>query len=122
MPSQDKRRRTRVSFQTLVTLVGPDQTLPGLATRDISLKGLFAITPASWPEGSPVAIRLLLAGLEEASQPRLAGRVARVGRDGLAIEFTELDPDGFTHLHKIVSYNSDDPDRIDREIGQGPVF
>jgi len=73
-------------------------------------------------EGSPVAIRLLLAGLEEASQPRLAGRVARVGRDGLAIEFTELDPDGFTHLHKIVSYNSDDPDRIDREIGQGPVF
>lgn len=122
MTGQDKRRRTRVSFQTLVTLIGPDQTLAGLATRDINLKGLFAVTPASWPEGSPVAIRLHLAGLEESSEPRLAGRVARVGRDGLAVEFTELDPDGFTHLRKIVSYNSDDPDAIDREIGQGPVF
>jgi hypothetical protein len=78
MPGQEQRRRTRVSFQTLMTLIGPAQTL--------------------------------------------AGRVARLDRDGLGIEFSEIALDSFMHLHKIVSYNSDDPNRNDREIGQRPVF
>jgi hypothetical protein len=48
--------------------------------------------------------------------------VARLDRDGLGIEFSEIALDSFMHLHKIVSYNSDDPNRNDREIGQRPVF
>ena len=118
MPDQKTRRRSRVPFQVLVTLVGSDQILTDLHLRDISLKGLFACTLVSWPEGTPVTICFHLPGLEEALQPRLRGRVVRSDHDGLGIEFTEMDPDSFMHLHKIVSYNSDDPDRIDQEIGR----
>jgi len=37
--------------------------------------------------------------------------------DGLAIAFTETEPDSFRHLQNLVLYNSDNADQVEDEFG-----
>lgn len=65
---------------------------------DISYRGLMFLTERRLPVGKPV--RIVLIPDDAASPPRInaGGYIARLNDDGVAVKFTEIDPDGMQYL------------------------
>ncbi len=84
--------------------------------RDISIKGVFLATDTLAPIGSTCQVLLLLEGGAESIRAEAQGKVVRSDAAGIAIEFTETDPDSLAHLHKLVLYNAPDTDKAEQEI------
>jgi hypothetical protein len=112
----DQRKRTRVSFTTSVSLSNADVDLPGLATKDLSLKGLYVVTDKLLPIDTFVDVTLDLSGTTSRVSLYMKGKVARVDSHGMGIDFTEIDMDSFHHLRNIVLYNAGDPADVDNEL------
>lgn len=122
----NRRARTRVAGHFVAALDIGGQRL-ACETEDLSLKGMRCKTlePID-PERLPLAgndadaacrVFLSLAGgptLEiEATFVRA---VCDDGCQGLALTFTGMDPDAYTHLKNIVRYNTQgDPDAVEDE-------
>ncbi|MEW5723840.1 MAG: ATP-binding protein [Thermodesulfobacteriota bacterium] len=113
---KEQRKRTRVNFKALVTLAAGREKLVGLATRDLSLKGLFVETDRKLPVETPVDVSLELSGTTSLVSLAMKGKVARVDAAGMGIDFTEIDLDSFYHLRNIVLYNAGDPSGVDDEL------
>ena len=120
--TEDQRKRTRVNFTTEVTLNFDNKEYSGLRSRDLSLKGLFVETGLSFPEGALVDVILSLSGSSSKVELKIKARVARVGSDGIGLDFTEIDLDSFFHLRNIVLYNSGEPADVDNELAAKPAF
>jgi PilZ domain len=112
----ERRGFTRVPFRVEVTLKGDHATVVSADVGDVSLSGLYAACAGRLPPGSRCEVLLVLGG--PASEVRLAlrGRVARVDRGGLAVEFLGMGLDAFYHLRNLVMFNSDDQARVEREF------
>lgn len=119
---ENKRKRTRVEFQTLVTLKAGDKKLEGLESRDISLKGLYVDSKDKFPLDTLVDISLSLSGTTSSLSLTMEGRVVRVGDEGMGVDFTQIDMDSFFHLRNLVSYNSGDFAEVDSELAGKPGF
>lgn len=118
----EQRRRTRVNFETKVKLVAGQQTFTQLASKDLSMKGIFVETNAQLPLGTAVDITIELLGTTSNVALWMKGRVARSTPEGLGLDFTEVDLDSFFHLRNIVMYNSGDPGDVDSELATRPAF
>ena len=116
------RRRTRARFKALVTLIGPEETLAQLSTSDLSLNSLYVESEIIWDVGTRMGIRLQLAGTSSDLTLNMQGKVVRAEKEGMAIEFSEIEMDSFFHLRNIVALNSGDAEKIDREIVTKPVY
>ncbi len=77
------------------------------------MKGMFFHTRCEIADDEPVEITIPLSGSEISIH--LKGKPVRRNEAGVAIQFSEIDLDSFTHLKNIVSYNSDNPDFIEDE-------
>lgn len=119
---ENHRKRTRVNFKTSVNLKTDTLNLKGLATKNLSLKGLFIETDEKPPIGTAAEIKLELVGSSSLVELTMKGLIARHGKDGLAVDFTEIDIDSFYHLRHIVMYNADEPSGIDSEMATKPAF
>ncbi|MBF0527660.1 MAG: PilZ domain-containing protein [Deltaproteobacteria bacterium] len=118
----NQRRRTRVPFETTVKIVAGEQVLDNLASRDLSMKGMFLETETTLPLDTPVDITVELTGATSEVALRMKGRVVRVSPHGMGIDFTEVDLDSFFHLRNIVMYNAGDPGDVDSELATRPAF
>ncbi len=112
----EKRRNTRVSFQTSVDLECGGKVFSGCESRDLSLKGVFLAGVGGVEPGSACELTIRLSGGSSDLSFRLKGEAVRVDADGVGIIFTEIDLDSFYHLRNIVYYNSGDPDRLAEEF------
>ncbi|MBW2622478.1 MAG: PilZ domain-containing protein [Deltaproteobacteria bacterium] len=122
MTLSENRRRTRVRFNTLATLIGPEGTLTRLVTSDISLNSLHVESEVIWDPGTRMEILLHLTGASSNLSLRMEGRVIRAEQEGMAIEFSKIDIDSFFHLRNIISLNSGEPEKIDRELATESVY
>ena len=122
MAQDNMRRRTRVAFNTLVTINSAEGALVDLSSRDISLKGVFVLTKTLWPVDTPVDIKILLTGSTSKLLLSMKGIIKRREPDGMGVDFTEVDIDSFAHLRNIVSYNTGDTEVVDEEISEKPAF
>ncbi|MFH1135898.1 MAG: ATP-binding protein [Pseudomonadota bacterium] len=120
--SENQRKRTRVNFKTEVALRVEQEEYSGLKSRDLSLKGIFVETNQVIPEGTAVDLVLSLSGSSSKVELKIKARVARVGPDGLGLDFTEIDLDSFFHLRNIILYNSGQPADVDNELAAKPAF
>ena len=118
----EQRKRTRVDFVTTVTLIAGDRELKKMASTNLSLKGLYVKTKERLPPDTPVDVRLELSGASSRVLLKMRGKVARIDKGGMGVDFTEVDLDSFYHLRNIVLYNSDDPSIVDDEIATKPAF
>lgn len=112
----DRRRFTRVPFRIEVTLRGDHLTVVSADVRDLSLNGLYAAAAARLPPGSDCEVLLSLGGPDSRVSLTMRGRVTRVDRGGLAVEFVGMRLDSFDHLRNLVRYNSADHARIEEEF------
>ena len=114
----ERRKKTRVAFQTVVELTVEGRPVSVKSSSDISLKGLFVETGAGLALGTPCQVTIRLAGYDENLTLHIEGEVARCQEDGLGIRFTSMDPDTFFHLRNIVLYNAADPDEVEAELAR----
>ena len=112
--SGNAREFTRVPLQILVRVVGESGACEEGVARDLSLRGVYLSGADTLVVGERCEVELELGGGEVTV--RAYGRVARVERAGIAIEFTELPLDALDHLRKLVLYNAEDPDEVEREF------
>ncbi|MDY6851095.1 MAG: PilZ domain-containing protein, partial [Thermodesulfobacteriota bacterium] len=119
---ENKRKRTRVDFQTSVKLKAGGKELEGLESRDISLKGLYVDSKDKFSLDTLVEISLDLSGTTSSLSLSMEGRVARVDDKGMGVDFTRIDMDSFFHLRNLVSYNFGDFAEVDSELAGKPGF
>ena len=112
----ERRRRTRVLFETQVELKAGNRVIQSSTSRDISQKGVFVVTGNQLPEGTDCQVTLRLLGASSDLTLKAEGRVARLTAEGMGIEFTALDVDSFVHLRNVLMYNADDPEALIDEI------
>lgn len=109
----EHRSHSRVEWGDRATLT-TDQGAASGAVLDISLNGILLAVDQPLAPGDTCEVRIPLG--DEAEQVITAeGRVVRRDDSGLAIHFEAMELDSATHLRRLVTYNSDDPDRIERE-------
>lgn len=113
----DKRKRTRVHFETQVILkTDVSEIKLGANSSDISMKGMFISTDEKIPAGTPCNIEIVLSGTTSKLALNIKGMIARQDKDGLGIAFDSMDVDSYFHLKNIVMYNASDPDAIEKEM------
>lgn len=112
MPKDERRKSTRVFFQTLANLHFADAEFSGCETSDLSIKGVFVPGISGRKIGDRCAVELQLSGASHEISLNMQGEVVRVEAKGLGIKFSEIDLDSFYHLKNIVYYNSENPDEL----------
>lgn len=110
----EKRKHRRVLFKSEAIVRSGESTILG-TIDNLSMKGMFLTTGDKLLGSDILYIEILLTGSSSKLEIRLKGRKVRQTNSGVAIEFTEMDLDSFTHLRNLVAYNSDDADAITDE-------
>ena len=110
-----QRKATRVIFKSEGEITFNDITIKG-QIENLSLRGMFLKTSAKIDTNTNVDTKIYLSGTESDLSIKLKGIVTRLDKNGLAIQFDEMELDSFVHLKNIVSYNEGDADKIMREF------
>jgi hypothetical protein len=84
--------------------------------ENLSMSGMFLITEERLPEGEPVEITIVLSGTSPELFVGFTGKVSREAGNGIAFFFEKIDLDSYTHLKNIIAYNSDDAEKVMKEI------
>ncbi len=116
MDKQDRRRNTRVGFETTADLQFVDREYKRCKTQDLSIKGVLVSDVPDRMVGETCRMQLLLAGATSELSLRMEAEVVRVEGADVALHFKEIDLDSFYHLKNIVYYNTSDPDVLEAEF------
>ncbi len=122
METKELRQRTRVSFSVQVEIARTGGEFRPMRSRDVSLRGLYAYTDEAFDLGEACDVRIKLLKDDDAGTITVKGVVVRSDRDGVGIQFTEINADGFYHLKNILYYSTGDPDKIDQEVVFSSAF
>jgi hypothetical protein len=127
MSNQHDERRgfVRVPFNTEVVLTAGDWSLRVGSGIDISMSGLHLTGLDRTDAGRPLpgtscraSIHLQAAGHRALIEAE--GRIIRSGPGELALEFIEIELDGYQHLRQLILNNTDDPDRAEKQFNEHP--
>lgn len=114
---EEKRKKTRVHFETHVVIKTRDSEIRAEAdSEDISIKGVFVKTQDKIPEGTPCDLEILLTGSSTRLALTIKGTITRQEKNGLAIGFESMDLDSFMHLKNVILYNATDPEEVEKEM------
>lgn len=111
--TKEKRRTTRVKFHTSVDLKFADKLYEQCEILDLSVKGVFVLGVTNCEPGQECEVTLQLSGTSSELKLKMKAKVVRVTKDGIGLNFHEVDLDSFSHLKYIVYYNSENPDLLD---------
>lgn len=116
MENHEKRKNTRVAFQTFADLQFAAQSYSKCETANLSIKGVSVLGITGHQVGEKCKLALALSGSTSELRLEMKGEIVRVEENSVALHFTEIDLDSFYHLKNIVYYNSEDPDSIRSEF------
>lgn len=122
METKELRQRTRVDFSVKVEIARTGKEFKPMDSRDVSLRGLYVFTENPYELGDACDIRIKLLTAEDEGNIAVKGRVVRIDNEGMGIQFTEIDADGFYHLKNILYYRTGNPDKIDEEMAGISAF
>jgi len=109
----DHRRYSRVKWGDRASISTEQGSAEG-RVLDISLNGVLVAAELPLDRGEACEVRIPLG--DDPEQTIVAeGRVVRRDESGLAIHFEAMELDSAAHLRNLVTYNSDEPGRIERE-------
>ncbi len=113
----ERRRRTRVrtAHEALLSADGAEFAV---RIQDLSLKGARTGPVPELAAGRECGFSLRLA---EDLAISARARIIRSDADGLALDFTSVDQDGFPHLLRLVQLHYGDAEAIERELSE-PAF
>lgn len=100
-----QRRFPRIQLDSKVFLRTPTMSFSA-DSMNFTLQGIFIKTREKIAEGTPVEVDLTIPCSTRSPNMKLKGAVTRVESSGLAIEFTQMDPEIFQCLKNIVQRRS----------------
>jgi len=109
---KERRRRTRVPVHFEVTFGAADAPIK-VETENISLNGMLCKPDERLRAGDEGEIRIVLSP-EVVIVAR--SKIVRSDAEGMAIAFADVEQESFFHLKKLVQYNTEDADVIDKEL------
>ena len=112
---QNNRKRIRVNLNSKIKISSPQESSDTMKIDNISHKGtaLKGYFPA--PEGTKCNLELMLPG-EETTVLKIYGTIVRNCDGKLAIEFSAIENDSFSHFRNLIMYHADDPQAIEFEF------
>jgi hypothetical protein len=114
---QDRRKRTRVPIH-----IGVSVSLKGeeikLQTFNISLTGILCTSHALFQKDDLCKVIITL---NKDFHISIDSKILRVEQQESAISFISMDDESFSHLKKLMQYNTGDAELIDKEL-QHPAF
>lgn len=115
----EKRNFSRIPFKIEAHFDYNGKNIRG-EVENLSLKGMLLKTDVR-PEVDtllPISIVLTEGKEEDDDSPALhiRGRVVRQTPEGIGVFFDEMDLESFSHLSKIIEYNSGDPEKVKNEL------
>lgn len=117
--AQDSRKFSRAFVGNRVEIALEDNVVVLGRLNDVSMGGLFVTGAPPLFVDDEYAVSILLQAAENTFiRVYTRGRITRVTEDGMAFRFIEIDENSLTHLHNLVMYNADDPDRV---VSESPV-
>lgn len=84
--------------------------------RNLSLNGAFIAIPESLPVGEYVDLKVFLSQDKPVIAIDLEGYVVRTDPEGIAVKFSKVDLDSFTHLRNVIALNSGNGDQVMTEL------
>ena len=114
--NQDRRKNTRVPFQTTADVWFSDKNYTHCETENLSVKGVSVLGISSHQIGEKCDLSLALSGSTSELKLTMKGEIVRVKENSIGLKFTEIDLDSFYHLKNIIYYNSENPDKIESEL------
>jgi hypothetical protein len=114
--ASNRREFTRVNISVAVELTPPGE--PKISGRgcNLSVKGVYVAGPRQLPASTKCPITIFLTGGGEPMSVRVTGRIVYADKEGMGIEFCEMDTDSFIHLQNLVLRNSLDPAKVEQEF------
>lgn len=112
----ERRKNTRVPFQTTADVTFGDRQYSNCATENLSIKGVSVLGITGHPIGETCTLSLALSGSTSQLRLTMKAEIVRSETDRIGLHFLEIDLDSFYHLKNIIYYNAKDPDTIEQEF------
>lgn len=112
----NRREFTRINISVAVELSPPGE--PKISGRgcNLSVKGVYVSGPRTLPASMECPITIFLTGGGEPMSVRVVGRIVYADKEGMGVEFCDMDTDSFINLQNLVLRNSLDPATVEREF------
>lgn len=116
----ENRRFSRISIRVNAELTLEDTCHAVEEISNLSMGGCLLPLSLDPETGTPCRLKIRLDGTDEKMAIVAEGQIIRTGPNGVAVQFTRIDPDSLFHLQNIIRYNAPDADLIDFELARHP--
>lgn len=111
----EKRKFTRIPFETEIRLSTADKSIRASRMRNVSLGGMLVVSEDTLPLNSLCQVEIDLIGPASLLRIRLEAEVVRLEPGAVAVNFTKMDMDSLVHLRHLITIHADCPEIIDHE-------
>jgi len=124
MRSEDEERRknSRNKLKQDSELDLPGRAVYRGATKNISFSGVYMYcqSPESISVGETGLFRINIRSGQETDSIIFKCLVIRTDHEGVGLQFTDIDLEGYQKFRRLMLYNSSDPDRLLAELDRSP--
>ena len=114
---KEQREFSRVSVAMRVQVTSGKKTIFSPQLKNVSMSGIFLISPEKLPAGSECQVAIFLEARENQERIEARGKVIRIDDAGMAIHFEEIiGPESYHHLRNLVLYNAPNAEKMEKEI------
>ena len=118
--TEEKRRFSRIVYRMEAEFTVPGKIYTVDRIANLSVGGCQLEIGEQLAVGTECSLRIVLNPADRRQNVEVNGEVVRSDGKKAGIKFIGIDPENLHHLHNILLYNADDPDRIEEEIGRHP--
>jgi hypothetical protein len=112
----NNREFTRVPAKVKVEIATREGVFFTEHTRNISMNGLYLECEHRLPPGTECRLRVFLGEDRNAACIGMLGQVSRVDDAGMAVEFKQIEVEGFEHLRNLVLMNTTQVQQVEEEF------
>ncbi len=110
---EEKRQNIRILFDADVEVRTEKGDIISNKTKNICLKAMYIYSDKKPEIGEVCDVKMFL---NKDIVLKFKAKVLRHDQEGFVVSFIATDLASISHLKNILSYNCDDPDRIEREL------
>ncbi len=116
-PESERRSFIRVPFSTKVEAEIGGSVIRSQGRVNVSMSGIrIAADDASFAPDTPCAVKIILSASDSNIIIEAKGSVIRCDPESVSIKFTELDIDSYQHLRQLILYNTENPEKAEKEF------
>jgi hypothetical protein len=116
--AEDKRRFSRINYDVQASLIVDNAQIPVDRIINLSVGGCQIALQHSVALHTVCVFVLLIEGIEDGVQ--VDSEVVRCSPGEISLKFIGVEPQNLYHLHNILRYNAEDPEKIEQEIDKRP--